>query len=305
MAQYSDTPTLKLRTDLPVSPAPFTVCPAGEPAVLLGSCFATNIGERLERAMWPVCVNPCGVQYNPVSINQLMSLAISREDPELYSPDGEHWLSFNFTTHFTRTDRTEALSAMNEALGRLRSALREASVLIVTLGTAYVYYRADNSEPVANCHKLPADFFTRRRLTVSETEDTLRKMLTGLAAFNPTLKVIFTVSPVRHTKDGMHANTLSKSTLMLAVDNVVNAPDLPLQCTYFPAYELVCDDLRDYRFYADDLVHPSAQAVDYIWQHFLASFTTPDTRRAVAEAERLSRRLAHRPINPDLTQHKI
>lgn len=299
MAQYQDTPTLKLRTELPITPMPFSISPADGPAVLLGSCFATNMGQRLQSAQWPVCVNPCGVQYNPVSISRLIELAISGRDPELVSPDGEHWLSYSFTTHFTRTHRDEALDGMRQALTRLRTALAEAAVLVITLGTAFVYYRADNAEPVANCHKLPASYFTRRRLSVAEVEATLRQMLDTLAAFNPGLKVIFTVSPVRHTKDGMHANTLSKSTLMLAVDNIVSQPDTPLTCCYFPAYELLTDDLRDYRFYADDLVHPSDKAVDYIWQHFLASFATPATRQAVAEAEKQTRRLAHRTINPD------
>lgn len=283
------------RTTFAMPEAPFSLSPDRGAAVLLGSCFTDEIGARMQVCGYPCAVNPCGVQYNPASIARLLRAALGGELPEdlFFEHDGRHrcWL---MPTRYSAPDRAEAQTICLEALSNLRDTLHQAQTLIVTFGTAWIYTHLPPgfAGVVSNCHKVSANEFSRRRLGVEEIAADWQLLLTELRNFNPALKVIFTVSPIRHFKDGAHENTLSKATLALAIDTIVGETDTD----YFPAFELLMDDLRDYRFYAADMLHPSPVAVDYIWNHFRNRYFSATTRSRLDEAARRLRRSAHRTI---------
>lgn len=263
---------------------------------ILGSCFADNIGERMMDLGFEACVNPFGTLYNPVSVCNSVSRLISAipftEDECVEMGAGAGLIcSFSHHTSFARTTREEFLDNANHSLAAASKAWEEAAKVIITLGTAWCFEYMPSGEIVSNCLKIDSKLFSRRRLSVSETAVLLRNMV----GKNPGKEFIFTVSPIRHLKDGAHGNQLSKSTLLLAIEDVCNA--FPDRCEYFPAYEIVLDELRDYRFYAEDMVHPSAQAVSYLWNRFV-DFAVPASEYAELESRwKESRRSRHRNIH--------
>ena len=269
------------------------------PVVLMGSCFAENIGERLADFFFPVDSNPFGTLYNPASLAEGLRMLIDGRQlsaSDLFSHEGV-FHSFTHHSRFSAATEEVCLRKINERLQSSSIALREAERLIITFGTAWVYKLRSNERVVANCHKLPDSMFERVRLTVGEIVADWRKLLETLQRENPRLKILFTISPVRHWKDGAHGNQLSKSTLLLAVDEL--RKQYPDQAGYFPAYEIMMDELRDYRFYADDMLHPSSLAVDYIWESFATSYFTTDSRMLLKELARIRSALNHRPFNPE------
>ena len=231
---------------------------------VLGSCFADNIGRKMVDLGFEVCVNPFGTIYNPVSVcNSIARLASGipfSEDECVPMGAGAGLIcSFSHHTSFARRTEEEFLNVANASLEEASHRWKAASKVIITLGTAWIYEYSRTGEVVSNCLKIDSKEFSRRRLSVRETATLLMNMI----ARHPDKEFIFTVSPIRHLKDGAHGNQLSKSTLLLALDEVL--AKFPERCEYFPAYEIVLDELRDYRFYAPDMVHPSDQAVDYLW----------------------------------------
>jgi len=269
-----------------------------EKILSLGSCFAENIGNRLSDAWFLSLTNPFGALYNPVSIVQSLELLLT--DREFTEKDlFEHqslWHSFAFSSHYSGVTPDEALQNMNRSLSAARYFLTETDVLILTFGTAWVYEDVSSGEVVANCHKLPANRFNRRKLSIDEIIEKYNILLTHLKQKLPQLQVIFTVSPIRHWKDGAHENTLSKSTLHLAVDTMEKKFDF---VHYFPAYEIVMDELRDYRFYAADMLHPSDVAIDYLWKRFSETYFSKVTLELKNELEQLRGDLNHRPLHPE------
>lgn len=272
--------------------------------VMLGSCFTDNIGTRILDSRWPATVNPCGTLFNPLSIARVLELACKDIDERrealekrLFEYDGL-WRSWDLSTLFAASTRTDCMAKCMQAVADLRSGLEEADALIVTLGTAWIYRLEESGEPVANCHKMPERIF-RRHLETPETlsravADSINKART-IAPDG--LKVIFTVSPVRHLRDGMAGNSLSKAILRMTVAALTSSADETVPSSdYFPAYEILMDDLRDYRFYADDLLHPSPAAIRYIWEAFQNDYLTPEDREIIREGEALTRRAAHRPL---------
>lgn len=252
--------------------------------VMLGSCFTSNIGERLDHDGFNVTYNPMGALYNPATIARAVTRAILGQyytPDELLFHDGLYHC-LDFPTKYTSTHADTLLQHVNSDLQSLGQRLNEASVWIITLGTARVYELADGNI-VGNCHKLPGTMFTRRLMTVDEIAATWQPLM------NAGHRVIFTVSPIRHVADTLHGNQLSKSTLLLAVDSIDSAE-------YFPAYEILIDDLRDYRFYASDMKHPSDVAVDYVYERFGEAYFTDATRREAIRHRKEYLRSAHRPI---------
>lgn len=265
---------------------------------MLGSCFTENIGERLLNAKFSVDLNPFGILYNPFSIEQCL-LRLMEAKPfsadELFQHESR-WHSFMHHSRFSAKSAELCLQAINERLLFSAKGLKDAEYLFVTFGTAWVYELKQTGEVVANCHKLPDATFVRRRLTVTEIVNHYTSLIKKLLLLNPKVKLIFTLSPIRHWKDGAHDNTLSKSILLLAIDELEKQFD---NVSYFPAYELVMDDLRDYRFYAEDMQHPNKTAVDYIWERFSNCYFSAETKRTALEMEKLTRTLSHRPFNTD------
>lgn len=260
----------------------------------IGSCFADEIGSRLADRLFDIRVNPMGTLYNPVSVARSLDSIITGRT---YSADSllEHnglWHSPDFHSDFSGENAAEVLARINNTVTTLAAELPQLDTLMVTFGSARMFVDRATSQPVANCHKLPASQFEVRDLTVNEIAPLFGTLIARLRSVAPQLKLIFTVSPIRHASYGMHADRLSKATLLLAVDRICREID---GCTYFPAYEIMNDELRDYRFYAADMIHPSQVACDHIYNRFAQTFFAPATATIANECERFTRRIAHRP----------
>ena len=273
--------------------------------MVMGSCFAEHIGKRLADMKWRAELNPFGVLYNPLSISEaLMRLMKFRQygDEELTCfPDGG-WSTWLHHSRYSHSVKEMALATINASLEAGSRALAEADMLVITWGTAWVYQLRNTGEVVGNCHKVPEREFVRYRLSVEEIVAEYTQQLGRLWALNPKVRVLFTVSPVRHLKDTLHGNQLSKATLLLAVDELCRR--YPDRLHYFPAYEIVMDELRDYRFYAEDMAHPSAQAVEYVWERFVEHVTDRDAQAFIAEWTKMVRAMAHRPFRPEAEEYK-
>ena len=264
----------------------------------LGSCFAENISERLKRAKFSVTTNPFGVLFNPFSIaNAIERLDNSRTFAVCDIREGrENFFSFDAHSSLNGKTQTEAFANLNRAVAQGAKALQNADWVILTFGTAWVYER--EGRVVANCHKQPASQFSRRRLSVAEIIERYDALFEGVLRDK---KVILTVSPVRHVGDGLQENSVSKATLRLAVEELVAKYE---NVYYFPSYEILIDDLRDYRYYADDLAHPSKMAVDYVWERFCEYALTEKAQRLLPQIEQIVSAAEHRPFNSESEAHK-
>jgi len=271
---------------------------------LIGSCFADSVGLRLDRSKFDTTINPFGVLYNPASIVQDINLLLEKEnfgESELNFYN-EFWLSFNHHTSFSAASKEECLEGINSAFIRSKQAFRHASYIVITLGTAWAYRSVKTGQIVANCHKMPAREFTREYLSPLKIVDLLSPMLSNIKKANNKVKFIFTVSPIRHWKDGAIENARSKAALLLAIKELENSfADL----YYFPVYEIFMDELRDYRYYASDMLHPSDFAVDYIWEIFQRTFFSNQTILLVEEINKIIKSFEHRPLNTSAESFKI
>lgn len=284
---------LKLQTPVTISPARAGVS-YSDSLIVLGSCFADNIGARMVSCGFDVCVNPFGTLYNPLSIANAaarLHSGVPFSESECVEMGAGAGLvcSFSHHTSFARPTAEQFLSDANASLKNASLQWSRANKVIVTLGTAFCYRNVRTGEVVSNCLKRPAKEFTREMMSV----DTVTLILGNLVRQHPDKEFIFTVSPIRHMSDGAHANQLSKSTLLLAVSNLSNLGNVE----YFPAYEIVMDELRDYRFYAEDMVHPSDQAVEYIWERFCSYALSPSDQETLVQKKKAWQRSQHRPIN--------
>ena len=268
---------------------------------LTGSCFTEHITRKLAEHKFSVFENSHGILFNPISICRSLFDCMEKkvyEKEDVFEDQGL-WSSWNFHSRFSNAASKIALDSMNESVKKGNAALRSASWLIITLGSAFVYQRTDNNI-VANCHKVPAKEFKKRLLSVDEVLAEMDMLLYKLSVFNPDLKIIFTISPVRHIKDGLIENNRSKSVLIQAVHHMVEKYD---RLFYFPAYELVIDDLRDYRFYAEDMVHPNYQATNYVWEKFVEACIHEASREIMKELNQLNNALNHKAQHPGSPAH--
>ncbi|MDR1499396.1 MAG: GSCFA domain-containing protein [Tannerellaceae bacterium] len=266
--------------------------------MLLGSCFAEEIGERLGEDKFAVDINPFGTLYNPASIALSVRRLLNPKPfvvSDLFEYEGVYH-SFVHHGRFSSVLKDETLDNINRQLRLSSCNLGNASVLIITFGTAYVYRLKADMRVVANCHKLPAYMFERERLPVDAITNDWDALLRSLWRVNPDLKVLFTVSPIRHRKDGAHHNQLSKATLLLAVDALQMR--YPERIAYFPAYEIMMDELRDYRFYASDMIHPSSLAVEYICERFYRSFLSFESQTIIGQWQAIRKAIEHKPLQP-------
>jgi hypothetical protein len=270
----------------------------------IGSCFAANMGEMMKRMRFRCEVNPFGALYNPESILSALCMLLDDRRPrieDLFEHE-ELWSSFSFHGSFSDVDRLKAFERMNAAVARASKSLRAAGYLFVTFGTAQVFRVKASGEIAGNCHKLPAARFDRETLSSESIAERYAEFAARVASVLPDLKIIFTVSPVRHLKDGAHANSLSKAALLLAVDKLTRL--FPEQCFYFPAYEILLDELRDYRFYDADLCHPSALAAEHIGNRFIDAFVGGGEREAMNKVVQLDLARAHRPLHPETAAYR-
>lgn len=270
-----------------------------ENILLAGSCFAGNIGSMLAERKFNISINPFGVLYNPLSISTMLMRVIdgapfTEKSPEIFEYGGK-WHSILHHSDFSRNTKEELLETINGAIKESHDRANCCSTVVITFGTAYTYIRNSDGTVAGNCHKLPAKEFTRRLLGIDEIVSTTANVIERYRQANPCIKFIFTVSPIRHMRDGAHDNQKSKATLLLAIDRLQEL--FPKNVLYFPAYEILLDELRDYRFYADDMVHPSQVAVEYIWECFGRCYFNDDTQRLNKEIEEIIRATGHRPFD--------
>lgn len=283
---------MKFRTEIEIGPWPRKI-DYSHRIVSLGSCFADNIARELSRRKFRVVASPTGILFNPRSIaDAAMSMTQARVIgcDELIESDGRY-LHYDFHSSISGSTREQATEAMNEALRRGGEALSHADYLIVTLGTAWAYRLVDSSKVVANCHRQPAAKFRRELLTVDEIASAIETLLASTSAH-----IILTISPVRHLGEGLADNSLSKALLRVAIEKACQRSE---RLSYFPSFEIMMDDLRDYRFYGEDLVHPSPTAIAYIAEKFFSVATTPATRQLMERIERIVRATEHRALNPN------
>lgn len=270
--------------------------------LMLGSCFIENMGKQLLSHKFNVNLNPFGILYNPASIAQALKMLLSGyefTEKDIF----EHRRLYNSYYHhgsYSDADKENCLSKINTSARQASGCLKESDVLIITFGTSYIFRHKDKDIIVGNCHKLPASDFVRYRLPVEEIMEDWTLLIEQIKQQNPGIKIIFTVSPIRHLKDGAHDNQLSKSTLLLAVDNICRSTG----AGYFPSYEIVLDELRDYRFYNEDMIHPDSTAIKYIWERFSGTYIEPETKQIIDEWNKIYQALNHRPINPQGDEYK-
>ena len=302
---------MELQTKVNIVKSLFKISPTDR-LLFVGSCFAENIGHRFVENQFDAVVNPYGTMYNPASVLHTVERCSPSPRPHspspalrAPSPQGarEKLPSIAYEESCEESLLTSS-SPLGERMpvGQVRGRRSSFSVVIITLGTNHVYILKETDEIVDNCMKRPQKLFREEKLSVDECADYLSRAVAILKERNPEVKVIFTVSPIRYAKYGFHGSQLSKATLLLAVDKLVSAS--PESISYFPAYEIMNDELRDYRFYQPDMLHPSEQAVDYIYERFAETYFSEEAKAMVAEWEPIKAALAHRPFNPDSEEHK-
>lgn len=269
---------------------------------LAGSCFTEQIGAKLSAHKFTTIENPNGILFNPVSIAR--SIISYIEQKQYHADDlfyhNDLWGSWDHHTRFSSILQEDALQKINQSQQAAHHFLKTADWLLLTLGSAFVY-EWEKGRVVANCHKVPTDKFVKRLLTPEEIISTLDNLIHRLKNFNPHLKIIFTISPVRHLRDGFVENNRSKAALIHAVHHLVDKFE---KLFYFPAYELVIDDLRDYRFYAEDMVHPNYAATNYVWQKFVLTCIDEPSQKLMQEINSINAALQHKPFNPQSAAHQ-
>jgi lysophospholipase L1-like esterase len=266
--------------------------------IFIGSCFTENVGNRMAALKYSVDVNPFGILYNPVSVAHALEFLLQKkhfEKTDLIKHDGL-WHSFYHHSRFSSADASEALKKINARIKSSSQILNTADFLFITFGTAWVYKYLPTQQTVSNCHKIPAKKFSRFRLTADEIASRFTKIIKKIREVNPGLKFIFTVSPIRHWKDGAVENQRSKATLLLSVDQILKNFNEE-NCGYFPAYEIVMDELRDYRFYSEDMIHLSEAAVKHIYEKFQIAMIDDKSRKTSEEIQKITNAVNHKPFN--------
>lgn len=291
---------ISFRTEISPVSYPFHISHS-DSIMLVGSCFVENIGAMMKEAKFNVAINPYGILYNPLSISksikEILTCKVYGEE-DIFCHDGL-WHSFMHHGSFSCPDKNECLEKINISIRHASDFLKSADYMFLTFGTAFVY-RYGN-EVVSNCHKIQEKKFCREIASVSEMTEEMSDMILCLKEYNSKLKIICTVSPIRHIRDGLHQNQISKASLLLMINELSERFNDILY--YFPAYEIVMDDLRDYRFYADDLVHVSNSAIQYIWNIFCDSMFSKGTKEMIGECRKIAASLNHRPLHPDSNEY--
>jgi hypothetical protein len=284
-------------------PAPKETVNYREPILLTGSCFTEHIGNSLHDLKFTVLQNPNGILFDPSSVAS--SLVSYVQNKQYTASDliylNEVWQSWQHHSRFSHVDQAFCLEQINASQQKAHQFLQKAKWLVITLGSSFSYRLVENGQPVANCHRAPGQWFRKHLMTIEETNTVLDNSLYQLFKFNPDLRVIFTVSPVRHIRDGVIENNRSKARLIEVVHHLVNKFD---RLYYFPAYELVIDVLRDYRFYDVDMVHPNYSATSFVLEHFMRHFTDGESQQLVAEVQKIVIARKHKAFHPATEAHK-
>jgi hypothetical protein len=270
----------------------------------LGSCFAENIAEKFDYFKFQNQANPFGIIFNPVSIEKLILRVVRKEiftEKDIFFHN-ERWHCFEVHSDLSYEGKEGFLKNLNQIIDSTNNQIAESTHIIITLGTSWVYRNIENNEIVANCHKVPQKQFSKELLSVQEIQRSIDSIISLVATINKKAKFIFTISPVRHIKDGFVENNVSKAHLLLAIFKTINYQ--PSTTNYFPSYEIMMDELRDYRFYAQDMLHPNQVAIDYIWERFKETNISAESFSIMEEVESIQKALSHRPFNPNSKSHQ-
>ncbi|MEH6406343.1 MAG: GSCFA domain-containing protein [Leeuwenhoekiella sp.] len=293
---------MELQTRIPIEPSQVPI-DYNSRIFLVGSCFVENIGAKLDYYKFQHLINPFGILFHPAAIAKFLDYVVAEKtftEEDLINHN-ERWLSLDAHSVLSASVKDEVLNNLNTAVTDSREFLKTATHAVVTLGTSWGYKFRESGNWVANCHKIPQKQFNKELASVEEIQANLHQIITDFRAINPNISVVFTVSPVRHIKDGFVQNQLSKAHLLTALHRFLAQSE---NTFYFPSYEIMMDELRDYRFYDRDMLHPNQLAVDYIWDRFTATHISAEAHSTMTKVEEIQRGLAHRPFNPNSEAHK-
>lgn len=290
---------LKLSTSVTI-PNPKHTIDCSDRIFSIGSCFSDHIGSKLQTHGFQCLLNPFGTIYNPLSIEKLLQRSVDLDlvvSSEILAKE-ETYFHYDFHSMFSSIDKDKTINQINESLHAAHQFIKEARWIIITLGTAYVYELKESSQIVANCHKMPADLFDKHLVDIPEIEQSLAHIKSNLLSLNPNLRIILTVSPVRHLRDGLIDNNRSKARLIECCHR-----SLDHKTYYFPSYEIMMDELRDYRYYDRDLSHPNELAIDIIWNKFINNCMSNDSIEMINTTNKINRSINHRPFHHKTTAH--
>lgn len=292
-----------LQTNIPLKKEPYNPITYDANLCLLGSCFSEHIGKKLSYYKFNTFQNPLGILFHPKAIENLLLRVINQD--EFTADDvfylNERWHCFEVHSALSNPNKEVLLSSLNAVIKQASQALQEASHVIITLGTAWTYRYIETDTIVANCHKVPQKKFLKELLSVEEVAASVENCIALLKSIKPKITTVFTVSPVRHLKDGFVENQQSKAHLLAGIHQAI---DVRNQIHYFPSYEIMMDELRDYRFYADDMIHPNETAIKYIWEKFQLAWISQESEATMKEVETIQKGLTHKPFNPTSEQHQ-
>ena len=295
---------MKLQTIIPLKKQSKNLIDYHSNILLLGSCFVENMGATLSYFKFQTLQNPFGILFQPKAIETFVANVISQKT---YSENdiffhNEQWHCFDAHSRLSASSKEHLLTELNNQIKSTNQQISKATHIIITLGTAWVYRFLESNQVVANCHKVPQNQFKKELLSVEEIAQSLQTMAQLIQSVNPKASIIFTVSPVRHTKDGFVENTLSKAHLITAIHQVI--PSLGARVLYFPSFEMMMDELRDYRFYAEDMLHPNAAAIQYIWEKFQYVWFSEAASKTMEAVGAIQKGLQHKPFNPNSEAHQ-
>ena len=287
---------MKLQTQIPLQPEKYNPIDYHSKIVLIGSCFVEHIGNKLEYFKFQNLQNPFGILFHPLAIENLIVNAINKKEyteSDLFFLN-EQWHCYEAHSELSNVSKSESLKELNHQIKIIHDSIVQASHVIITLGTAWAYRHIETDQIVANCHKVPQKQFVKELLSIETISESLQAIVSLIKSVNSKAVVMFTVSPVRHLKDGFVENTQSKAHLIAAIHEVVEPRNLT---HYFPSYELMMDELRDYRFYEEDMIHPNTIAVNYIWEKFQDVWIANEASKTMDEVDEIQKGMLHRPFN--------
>ncbi len=294
---------MNFQTQIPISKSDFPIDYSSK-IISFGSCFAENMAEKFEYFKFENVVNPFGIIFNSVSIEKLIVRSIRKQyftvNDIFYHND--LWHCYEVHSELSNSNKEGLLITLNELIDSTHQQLLASSHVIITLGTSWVYRNIESHEIVANCHKVPQKQFTKELLSVAQIESCLQNILSEIQTINPHCKFIFTVSPVRHIKDGFVENNVSKAHLLSAVYYFITLNKS--NCVYFPSYEIMMDELRDYRFFGEDMLHPNQTAIDYVWIKFFENYVAENEFGTMQQVCDIQKALHHKPFNPKSESHQ-
>ncbi|MEJ2114057.1 MAG: GSCFA domain-containing protein [Flavobacteriaceae bacterium] len=297
---------MKLQTQIPLQKQSENLIDYNSNIFLLGSCFVENIGEKLEYFKFQNLINPLGILFHPLAVESLISKAILKK--EFTEKDiffhNEQWHSFDAHSKLSSVSKVNLLNNLNKAIKATNQQLHKSTHIVITLGTAWIYKHIEKNNIVANCHKVPQKNFEKMLLSVEEITNSLNSIIALIKKVNHHTSIIFTLSPVRHLKDGFVENTQSKAHLITAIQSVLSTQEQSRSLFYFPSYEIMMDELRDYRFYNEDMIHPNATAINFIWERFQEVWISASAQKTMDDIKEIQKGMLHKPFNSNSERYQ-